>query len=806
MKKVISLFLSVMMLLSVTTGLTFTANAAETIGSINFSVTNPVPGETVNYELVSTTANLAPWKVNGKYVNWYDVTDSSSSDKLLTSDSKFVAGHKYKAVVVTGAASGYALADTVSCDFNGTVVTGTQYKGRDKSVVQQFERIFNCDYTYISSVTLSAEAISKGDVLNSDHFVSLTPHISAMCSFTRNGESIPLGEKVTYGNYGATVILVPDKNYEFSGSVTVKMGANVFTVTKLGRGIIAKSADNLFTVNCSHSYGGLEYDATTHFKTCTQCGDKSNVETHTFSEKIVDGNTVYTCSTCGFVKTAKNYINNYYFADVEGGVQITAYTGSDVNINIPATLGGKTVVSIGDYAFSKNMTSREKFKSITVPSTVTSIGRSAFNGCSALTSVNIPSGVTRIEAETFLGCSSLGNVTIPYGVTFIGESSFQSSGISSVVIPCSVKTIKGSAFRSCVNLGSVVIPDSVTELGNAFLACSGLKTLVIGSGITSIAQAAFDGCTAVETITIPAELTAIGKYNFEAGSVKTVNYRGTQQQFNAISLASASDLKTATKNYNYTEKTDIGQHKYASAQTVAPTCVDEGYTFKMCEGCGDVVKSDVKPATGVHTYNSGVVTTPATLKENGEISYVCNDCGASKTAAIAKINSVALAKTSYAYDGKVKKPAVTVKDSKGKAVAASNYTVTYASGRKNVGRYAVKITFKNGYNGTKTLYFNIVPKGTTVSKVTSPAKKQLRVTWKKQATQTTGYQIQYSTSAKFTAKTTKTVTVKNSKTTATTIKKLTSKKKYYVRIRTYKTVSKKNYYSAWSKAKNIKVK
>lgn len=71
-----------------------------------------------------------------------------------------------------------------------------------------------------------------------------------------------------------------------------------------------------------------------------------------------------------------------------------------------------------------------------------------------------------------------------------------------------------------------------------------------------------------------------------------------------------------------------------------------------------------------------------------------------------------------------------------------------------------------------------------------------KVKWKKKSC--TGYQIQYSTSKKFTSKTSKTLKVNKAKTTSKTVKKLKAKKKYYVRVRTYKTVKKKNYYSKWS--------
>ena len=141
----------------------------------------------------------------------------------------------------------------------------------------------------------------------------------------------------------------------------------------------------------------------------------------------------------------------------------------------------------------------------------------------------------------------------------------------------------------------------------------------------------------------------------------------------------------------------------------------------------------------------------------------------------------------------------------GDPISKSEYTVTYPKSAKNVGKYTVTIKFKNHYVGTEKRTFTINPKGTSVSKVTSPQKAQLKVTWKKQATQTTGYQVQYSTDKNF-KKGNKTVTVKGAKTTSKTISKLTKGKKYYVRVRTYKTVNKTNFYSGWSKSSSVTVK
>ncbi|MBE6741433.1 MAG: fibronectin, partial [Ruminococcaceae bacterium] len=145
----------------------------------------------------------------------------------------------------------------------------------------------------------------------------------------------------------------------------------------------------------------------------------------------------------------------------------------------------------------------------------------------------------------------------------------------------------------------------------------------------------------------------------------------------------------------------------------------------------------------------------------------------------------------------------TVTDAKGKKIAAGNYTLKYEN-NKNVGTATVTITFKGNYSGTKKLEFTINPKGTSIKKLTA-GKKKFTAQWGKQATQTTGYEIQYSTSNKFTKSTTKSATV-NNKTTKKEFTKLSAKRKYYVRIRTYKTVKGKKYYSSWSSVKSVTTK
>lgn len=208
-----------------------------------------------------------------------------------------------------------------------------------------------------------------------------------------------------------------------------------------------------------------------------------------------------------------------------------------------------------------------------------------------------------------------------------------------------------------------------------------------------------------------------------------------------------------------------------------------------------------------HSYQT--VTLKATLTKNGSTVKRCTVCKAEKDASVIYYpKQVKLSASSYTYNGKSKKPSVIVKDSKGQPVSSSNYSVVYSSGRKRVGRYTVKIVMKGNYTGTAVKTFDIRPKTTSILKLAA-GKKSFTAKWKKQVSQTTGYQVQYSTVKNF-KKGVKTATVGKTKTTSKKISKLKSKKRYYVRIRTYKTVKIKGksvkLYSSWSKYKQVKTK
>ena len=149
----------------------------------------------------------------------------------------------------------------------------------------------------------------------------------------------------------------------------------------------------------------------------------------------------------------------------------------------------------------------EEVKDLVIPNTVTSLGPSAFEGCSGLTSLTIPNSVTNIEMYAFAECSGLTSVSIPNSLTSIGTGIFEGcNSLTSVTIPNSVTSIGAFAFKDCSGLTSFTIPNSVNIIAqNAFQYCNSLASVTIGSSVTRIGGMAFANCSNLEEVYCLAE-------------------------------------------------------------------------------------------------------------------------------------------------------------------------------------------------------------------------------------------------------------------------------------------------------------
>lgn len=162
-----------------------------------------------------------------------------------------------------------------------------------------------------------------------------------------------------------------------------------------------------------------------------------------------------------------------------------------------------TVTSIGKGAFSGCFNGYRREIELRIPASVTSIGEGAFSTCGWLTEIVIPDGVTRIEKSTFAGCVSLTRIEIPQSVTSIGAY----------------------AFEDCENLAFPDISGNVTYIGEgAFYGCHGLTdTIHVPSGLTCINSVTFDDCINLKKIIIPSSVTAIEYHAFSyCNNLKTI--------------------------------------------------------------------------------------------------------------------------------------------------------------------------------------------------------------------------------------------------------------------------------------------
>ncbi len=192
-------------------------------------------------------------------------------------------------------------------------------------------------------------------------------------------------------------------------------------------------------------------------------------------------------------------------------VYLCEHVGEDGHVTIPATTTHDgveyTVVQIGGWSFS----GKTDLKSIDFPSTITSIGTSAFYACS-FSEINLPSGLKNIYAGAFAECDSLREVIFPEGLVSIGGLSFgDCQNLEHIEIPSTVTYIGGGAFRFSA-LKSVDIPGSVKE-ANGFGSCNRLTEVTLHEGTTSIGDGAFN-TGSLKEIRLPSTINHIGMMAF----------------------------------------------------------------------------------------------------------------------------------------------------------------------------------------------------------------------------------------------------------------------------------------------------
>ena len=518
----------------------------------------------------------------------------------------------------------------------------------------------------------------------------------------------------------------------------------------------------------------------------------------------------------------------------DGTVEITGYTGSETDIEIPDEIEGKAVTSIGNKVFY----CCESLESIIIPDSVTNIGSYAFWACHSLTSIEIPNNVTDIGESAFQYCISLKSVILHDSIINIGNSVFSDcDSLESITIPGKVTSIGGYVFMNCNRLTSITLPDSVTSIGDyAFYGCSGLKSITIPIGVKSIGESVFLQCSNLTDINVNSDNT---QYSSDNGIL--FNYDKTE-------LIQYPQGKKETAYTIPENVTSIGDCAFTFCESLTSIKIPNGMisigrnAFTRCNGlisvtipnsvisigisaflyCDSLTEINIDSGNKQYISQDGVLfnydkteliqypkgkkqttyTVPNSVKSIGDGAFYHCDNLKSIVIPNSVINMGEDVFESYYWE-------ITIKCYKGSC--AEQYA------KENNIKYELIADNDPSHNTGNTSNTqntnNSNDKGNTPTNkvtVTKPAKvksvkltakeKKLNVKWKK-VSGATGYEVMYAKNNKFKGK--KKVKVKKNK---VTLKRLKSKKKYYVKVRAYKTVNGNTSYGKWSKAVKKKTK
>ena len=711
MKKIISLLLSLAMLLTITSGLNLTAFADVKTGKCGDNVTYSLDTET-GVLTISGTGDMAD------YSTYSPFDDNNSVESVIIENG------------VTSIGGG--VFEYCTSLISVTIPNSVTSIGDSA--------FFGC--TSLTSVTIPNSVTSIGD--------SAFYNCTSLTSVTIPNTVTSIGDSAFYNCTSLTGVTIPDSVTSIGRSAfsTCKSLISVTipnSVTSIGRSAFS-DCTSLKSVTIPNSVTSIgDYAFYVCYFTSENFVNNSNVELD-YSSKP----TIVDTDAGGFCIKDNELVNmrpTYAIGEVTIPNSVTSIDDDafDSCINLKSVTIPDSVTNIGNKAFynCKSLTSievsdnngnyssvdgilfnKDKSELITYPAgkadseyaiqnSVASIGDSAFENCTCLTSVTIPDSVTSIGDGAFAFCTSLASVTIPDSVTSIGSSAFYNTAyyndesnwnngllyLSNCLIEAmqnfandytikdGTRIIAGGSFFGCTSLTSVTIPNSVTNIGNkAFYNCKSLTSITIPNNVTSIGDETFYDCESLTNVIIGNSVISIGYNAFvNCKSLTSVTFG---KNLTSISFGAFQFCTSLTSVTIPNSVTSIGEFAFYNCTSLTNIAIPNSVTiiddsaFENCTSLKDVyytgsqsdwnkisIGSDNQCLRNATIYYNWGVETPLVTNEDETSFTVYNS-----TAIIESVNDVNLklksvnmniAENSSQFD---KKKVVKKNDIKGKEI------------------------------------------------------------------------------------------------------------------------------------------